>query len=194
MSDRIVEAAPTAAPEMPEVLSSVLLFLINESREMLESGEGIVSRTGLVMADTLVEEEADSDTVEGCYAKAAHTVRDAAGARAYGFVYDGEIEVDTGTIDAIIAEGGVPGGEAGYAVGLVYTIGEDGTFAFEDDPIYIGHAPNFMANLRQHAIETPEEVSGQSETADEGEASNIIVLDEAVFAEKEETASKGDAE
>ena len=102
MSDRIVEAAPTAAPEMPEVLSSVLLFLINESREMLESGEGIVPRTGLVMADTLVEEEADSDTVEGCYAKAAHTVRDAAGARAYGFVYDGEIEVDTGTIDAII--------------------------------------------------------------------------------------------
>ena len=59
MSDRIVEAAPIAAPEMPEVLSSVLLFLINESREMLESGEGIVPRTGLVMADTLAEEEAE---------------------------------------------------------------------------------------------------------------------------------------
>ena len=76
---------------------------------------------------------------------------------------------------------------------MVYTIGEDGTFTFEDDPIYIGHAPNFMANLRQHAIETPEEVSEQSETADEGEASNIIVLDESVFVEKEEAASEGDA-
>lgn len=156
MADRVTETNPNSVPEIPDVLESALLFLLKESREMLEQGKDIPARTALVMNDTLIEEAADSDTVDGCYAKAQHTVQNAAGARAYGFVYDGYIEVDDRTVDAIIAEGGVPGMDQGVALGIVYTVAEDGAITFEDEPTYVGAAPNFMIALRKHAIQAGE--------------------------------------
>ena len=57
------------------------------------------------------------------------------------------METDAGTRDCIIAEGGLPGEDEGYAVGLLYrTIGE--VKMFEAEPCYIGPAPNFMAGLK----------------------------------------------
>ena len=172
MADRVTETNPTEAPEIPDVLESALLFLLKESREMLEAGEAIPARTALVLADTLVEEAADADTVEGCYAKAQHTVQNAAGARAYGFVYDGYIEIDDKTVDAIIAEGGTPGPYPGVALGLVYSIAEDGTISFEDAPTYVGEAPNFMVALREHAVQEEEEAETSTENADVAEAAS----------------------
>ena len=134
---------------------------------MLEQGKDIPARTALVLNDTLVEEAADSDTVDGCYAKAQHTVQNAAGARAYGFVYDGYIEIDDETVDAIIAEGGVPGMNQGVALGMVYKIGDDGEISFEEEPTYVGAAQNFMIALREHAIEDPVEGRLSSEASEE---------------------------
>ena len=153
MADRVTETNPTSVPEISDVLESALLFLLKESREMLEQGKSIPARTALVMNDTLVEEAADADTVDACYAKAQHIVQNAAGARAYGFVYDGYIEVDDRTVDAIIAEGGMPGMDQGVALGIVYEVAEDGSITFEDEPTYVGAAPNFMIALRKHAIQ-----------------------------------------
>ena len=167
MADRVTETNPSSVPEIPDVLESALLFLLKESREMLEQGKDIPARTALVLNDTLVEEAADSDTVDGCYAKAQHTVQNAAGARAYGFVYDGYIEIDDETVDAIIAEGGVPGMNQGVALGIVYEMGDDGAISFEDEPTYVGAAPNFMIALREHAIEDPVEAGLSSEASEE---------------------------
>ncbi len=179
MTDRIIESNPSNVPEIPEILEQALLFLINESREMLESGKDVTPRTALVMGAnenaSLFEEAADADSVEACYARAMHTVRNAQGARAYGFVYDGYIEVDDQTIDAIIAEGGFPGEPHGYALGLVYDLGEDGSIAFEDEPTYIGPAPNFMGDLKparmDRVVEEPaaEEPTAEATTDDAAE-------------------------
>ena len=60
------------------------------------------------------------------------------GRAAYALCYDGYVEVDEGTKDALIAEGGVPGADKGFAVGYLYECAEDGTVEFEDEPAYIG--------------------------------------------------------
>ena len=58
------------------------------------------------------------------------------------------MDTDAGQQDAIIAEGGLPGEEDGVAVALLYTI-EGDVLKFEDEPAYVGPAPNFMAKLTQ---------------------------------------------
>ena len=69
---------------------------------------------------------------------ARHTVQGARGASAYALCYDGYVEIDDGVEDALIAEGGIPGADKGFAVGYLYTVAEDGTPTFETEPVYIG--------------------------------------------------------
>ena len=49
--------------------------------------------------------------------------------------------------DALIAEGGVPGEDTGYAVSYLYEMDEEGNVTFEEEPAYVGEAPNFMIAL-----------------------------------------------
>ena len=50
---------------------------------------------------------------------------------------------------AAFAEGGIPGEDEGMAVGFLYTMSEDGEPTFEEEPAYIGEAPNFMSGLKE---------------------------------------------
>ena len=65
----------------------------------------------------------------------------------YALCYDGYIEIDDGVKDALIAEGGVPGEDTGYAVSYLYEMDEEGNVTFEEEPAYVGEAPNFMIAL-----------------------------------------------
>ena len=57
---------------------------------------------------------------------------------------DALIEDENGQqVDAIIAEGGIPGDPAGYAVCCIYTV-EGDEITVEDEIVYIGDAPNFL--------------------------------------------------
>ena len=47
-----------------------------------------------------------------------------------------------------LAEGGVPGAPTGYAIGLLYTTDPTQGIIFNNNPSYIGEAPNFMDRLR----------------------------------------------
>lgn len=156
MADRNVEAKFEEAPEIPEVLERVLVYCLDEARASLEAGNDVIPFTALAVTDKLFMERHAADTVEQCYAKAQHEVEHARGATAYGFCYDGYIELDDETVDALIAEGGLPGDGAGYAIGRVYRVGDDGSLAFEE-PTYIGPAPNFM----EHADELDEVPEGE---------------------------------
>lgn len=147
MVDRVVESSETEVPEIPETLEKVLLFTLDEAKEKMSQGADVVPFTALVVKDNLFIESHPGETAEECFAFARHTVEGARGAEAYGFCYDGYVDTDAGTQDAIIAEGGVPGEDDGYAIGYIYNIVDDKP-VFEADPAYIGAAPNFMAGLK----------------------------------------------
>jgi hypothetical protein len=81
-------------------------------------------------------------------------VQNAKGADAYGFCYDGYIDLEGGKRgDCVIAEGGVPGAEYGHAIGLPYYLDSDEKPVFVDEPIYVSKALNYML----HAVDEEDE-------------------------------------
>lgn len=60
--------------------------------------------------------------------------------------------------DALIAEGGVPGADEGYAIAYLYEVDDEGTYTFESEAAYIGEAPNFMAALKEPVAYADDEI------------------------------------
>ncbi len=149
MADREVENSDVEVPEIPEILEKVLLFSLDEAKEKMLQGAEVVPFTALVVKENLFIENHPADTAEECFNLARHTVEHARGAAAYALCYDGYIETDDGVKDAIIAEGGVPGEDEGYAVSYLYETDDEGNLTFEEEPAYVGEAPNFMIALSE---------------------------------------------
>ena len=154
--------------EIPLVLENVLRYCLKDAQERMEKGEQVIPFSALAVGETLFMEEHPGNDVQECFDAAKKTVAGARGAAAYGFCYDGYIEVgEKHTMrDCLIAEGGCPGEPYGHAIGVTYTVKADGTVEFADEPIYVGNAMNYMLNL----IDLYEEDS--EEAADEGKASD----------------------
>ena len=148
MTDRVIENGEVEVPEIPETLEKVLLFALDEAKQKMLQGADVIPFTALVVKDNLFIETHPGDDSQECFAAAKHTVEGARGAEAYALCYDGYIETDGGELDALIAEGGIPGEEAGYAICYLYEMDEEGKVAFEDEPAYVGEAPNFMSALK----------------------------------------------
>ncbi len=168
MADRTVESYTKEIPDIPEELERVLVYILNEARDKVAAGEELTPFTALAIKDKLFIESHPADTIERCFAAAEHTVHQANGADAYGFCYDGYVEVDDRTLDAVIAEGGIPGGSSGHAIGYVYEVDSAGAVSFESEPTYIGTAPNFMIRASAHAWPV-EDVESADETPDQTE-------------------------
>lgn len=149
MADREVENSDVEVPEIPEILEKVLLFSLDEAKEKMSQGAEVVPFTALVVKENLFIENHPADTAEECFNLARHTVEHARGAAAYALCYDGYIETDDGVKDAIIAEGGVSGEDEGYAVSYLYETDDEGNLTFEEEPAYVGEAPNFMIALSE---------------------------------------------
>ena len=138
--------------EIPLVLEKVLSYCLKDAKERMEKGEIVVPFTALAVGETLFMEEHAADTPAESFSSARHTVAGARGAQAYGFCYDGFVDVESALEsgvkrDCIIAEGGTPGAAYGHAIGLLYRIHDDGTITFEEEPIYVSKALNYMVNL-----------------------------------------------
>lgn len=130
---------------IPEVLESVLRYCLKDASERMEKGEQLVPFSALAVKDTLFMEEHPGDDVAECFDSARKTVSNARGADAYGFCYDGFIELEHDKKgDCIIAEGGVPGAEYGHAIGLPYHYDAEGKPVFADEPIYVSKSLNYM--------------------------------------------------
>ena len=158
MADRVVENQDNEVPEIPEILEKVLLFSLDEAKQKLTQSNEVVPFTALAVKENLFIENHPGESVEACFNAARHTVQHAQGAQAYALCYDGYVEVDEGTKDALIAEGGVPGADKGFAVGYLYECSEDGVVEFEDEPAYIGEAPNFMSALKAPGEDSDDEI------------------------------------
>ena len=82
----------------------------------------------------------------------------ARGAAAYAFCYEGFVDTDDGVLDVIIAEGGLPGSPDGFAIGMIYEETEEG-FSIDEEPVYIGEAPNFMMDLYEPGLYDEDEIN-----------------------------------
>ena len=147
MPERKIDPNITEVPEIPEVLSSLLVYVVNEAQKKFDEEGDFVPFTALAVADTLFMETVEGETPDEMYAFAKHTVEHVRGADAYALCYDGYLDTDQGHRDAIIAEGGIPGAIQGEAVGLLYDVKEGGTREYHKPIAYIGKAPNFMIFL-----------------------------------------------
>lgn len=143
MAEHAAETDIVEVPELDETLEDLLIQVIDEAQQRMEDGEEVVPFTAVII-DESVYEETHVGSTEECFESAQTAIAEAEGARAYAFCYDGFIETDEGDKDAIIAEGGLPGDEAGVAVGLIYTETENG-FEFDEEVCFIAEAPNFLA-------------------------------------------------
>lgn len=147
MPERKIDPNITEVPEIPEVLSSLLTYVVLEGKKKMEEDGDFVPFTAIAVGDTLFMETTEGNTPDEMYAFAKHTVENVRGADAYALCYDGYLDTDQGNRDVIIGEGGVPGAIQGEAVGIVYDVAADGTRTFEESIVYIGKAPNFMIFL-----------------------------------------------
>lgn len=196
MDDRIVEAPADEVPEIPELVEKMCLFALDEAREKMEQAGEVVPFTALAVKDNLFIETHPGEEPEQCFAAARHTVQGARGADGYAFCYDGYVDADVGMLDALIAEGGLPGENEAYAIGYLYEIDEQGTLTFQDDPAYIGEAPNFMVNLKEADAYSFDELNARYLEEDEEfdfEAADEAELEAAFEPLKEDDASWEDA-
>ena len=161
MADRVVENQDKEVPEVSEILEKVLLFSLDEAKQKLTQSNEVVPFTALAVKENLFIENHPGESVEACFNAARHTVQHAQGAQAYALCYDGYVEVDEGTKDALIAKG--------FAVGYLYECSEDGTIEFEDEPAYIGEAPNFMIALKAPGEYSDDEIDVKYTAEDETE-------------------------
>ncbi len=170
MADRIVDEDIEEVPDIPNILEQVLIFALDEGKTKLEQGADLIPFTTLVVKENLFIETHPGDNPDECFALAKHTVENASGADAYAFCYDGYIDADEGLKDALIAEGGIPGEDRGYAICYLYTMDDDGdevVFAFDPDPAYVGPAPNFMSDLKSTPSRSDENDDAESSPLDE---------------------------
>ena len=163
MADRTIETEVTEVPEINELLESLMLQTIEEAQAKLTEDKELAPFTAVVIGKSVFEESYAGETDE-CFAAAQDTVIGMENAVAYGFCYDGYLESDNGDISCIICEGGLPGEDAGIALALIYTEGEEITF--EEDVIYLGEAPNFLAEAEpvEFVREDYAEVSDEEDT------------------------------
>ena len=63
----------------------------------------------------------------------------------------------------------MPGADKGFAVGYLYECAEDGTVEFEDEPAYIGEAPNFMIALKAPGEYSDDEIDEKYTAEDKTE-------------------------
>lgn len=144
MVDRVVDPENDIPVEdVDDTLKTVIVAVLNEAADKMEAGEEVVPFTGLAVKENLFIETHPGDDTEKIFLAARKEVQGARGATAYAFCYDGYLDTEDGAVDALIAEGGLPGEEQGFAFGYLYD--EDGV---DREVVYIGPAPNFMEGLK----------------------------------------------
>lgn len=144
MVDRVVDPEnDIPVDDVDDTLKTVIVAVLNEAADKMEAGEEVVPFTGLAVKENLFIETHPGDDTEKIFLAARKEVQGARGATAYAFCYDGFLDTEDGEVDALIAEGGLPGEEQGFAFGYLYN--EDGV---DREVVYIGPAPNFMEGLK----------------------------------------------
>lgn len=152
MQDREINVNITEVPEIPEDLVENLLFALEEGKKVLceaKHGESFAPFTARVVGEEVFMDPHAFDDADMCFDEAKELVKNTENCVSYAFCYDGFIDSENDSHDAIISEGGIPGTTEGHAIGQLYESSgsaEDGNleFKFVGDVIYLGSSPNFL--------------------------------------------------
>ena len=145
MADMAPETENLEVPEIPELLESLLIQVIDEAKAKLGDEGEFAPFTAIVVGDQLIEQNHSGETEE-CFASAEDTVKNTPDAIGYAFCFDGFIKTNEGDRDCIIAEGGMAGAEKGFAFGCLYNYDEEAGFSFDEDIYYLDEAPCYLAD------------------------------------------------
>lgn len=128
-------------------LDKIVLYALDEAMEKLGQLGELEPFTVILHDENLHVESHPGDDVVECFNSAAEAVQRLAHvAQAYVFAYDGYINTDSGTKDAVIVERGEPGSETAQAFAVLYTLDEegDGSLSFEEGIYDLGEAPSML--------------------------------------------------
>lgn len=143
--------------EMDEVLEQVVAYAVDEAKEsLIQTGE-FTPFTIVVEGDNMHIESFPGDDPESIRANARDNVRTASTfASHYAFCYDGFIETDGPTLDAIVVECADNEQEEAFAIVCIYQESDEGegTLEFEDELAYVGEAESFFdRDVVAHAVD-----------------------------------------
>lgn len=151
MADQEDYTAEAAELNEENALDKIVLFALDEAMVKLEQDGELEPFTIVLHDDNLhIETHPGEDAIE-CFNAAAMAVQLLAHVMdAYVFAYDGYINTDSGTRDAIIAERGIPDDEAAEAFAILYTLDEegDGSITFEEGIYDLGPAPLLLGSAQ----------------------------------------------
>ena len=145
MSDSTTATAAELDEAQP--LDKIVLFALDEAMEKLGQSGELEPFTVILHGENLHIETHPGEDVLECFNAASAAVQQLAHVlKGYAFAYDGYLNTDEGSRDAIIAERGIPGEETAQAFAILYTLDEsgDGTLSFEEGIYSLGEAPSLL--------------------------------------------------
>lgn len=131
--------------EISDALEQILVFAMQEAQDRLTEDKSFAPFAATLVRDVMYFDSITGETPDEMYEKAETFIAGLDGITGYAFCYDGWM--DDEQTDAIIAEGGLPGEKAGVAIGCPYSVNEEGDYAFSEEVLFLGEAPNYAENL-----------------------------------------------
>ena len=125
----------------------MVFFAFDEARQKLEQGGEVEPFAVTLSGDDLYVESHPGESIIDCFNSARiaiDTMRSLISA--YVFCYDGYVNLDEGTHDALIAERAQKDDEVGEAFALFYHVDEEGggLIEFDEEVFSLGEAPSLF--------------------------------------------------
>lgn len=156
--------------QISENVQHALEYAFEEAEQRLQTGaEQLVPFSVIVVDEGLEVNEHSGVTPQDVHESARALIAQEM-PEGYALCYDGYVETDEGTLDALICEVADRGCVAADALALLYTC-EDGTYTFEEDWGYAGSTPQL------YPAGTKPIVSGLAALADDDEPTDSDFVD-----------------
>lgn len=139
--------ADAAELDESNALDKIVLYALDEAMDKLEQSGQLEPFTVILHGENLHVESYPGEEVVECFNAATAAVGLLAHVMdAYAFAYDGYLNTDEGTRDAIIVERGKPGNDEAEAFALLYTLDEsdEGSLTFEEGLYDLGPAASLL--------------------------------------------------
>jgi hypothetical protein len=148
-----------------QILERVVLYALDQGTEKLEQSGALEPFTILIEGEELFIEEHPGETEEESFDSARRTIYQMERlCNAYAFCYDGYVELDEGTSDALIVEYANKTDEKAQVIVMLYHLHGD-HYHFDDSLYQVGEAETLFGTLAS-SVSPSGDASGDAESAD----------------------------